>query len=238
MPPRGAPGAPNRRQQERREAERWKVLLRKSSRLTAAFGIEADVCTSAASSPIFARAFEGSQFDTALLLQEFIPDGLPDDPTDRFYTLWEQYQNSRRNILIPADIKSFAYAVRVVTDEFDWGWRTTKYLSAAIRITPAQYESCQVLIISPVADSEWIAFVPRFYFQKLFKRDPTGHKVYLGTLPVAMARVNPMPPVLAPFVMRKTDANEASDNYLAHYNDHRVRLYVLRTFPASSNNES
>ena len=202
----------------------WKTRIRCSLRLAAAFGIEADMSVAAAQSSHFVRGFEGAPMDAALVLPEFQLSITPPDLTDRLFSLWDKYRASARSVLIPIDIKSFAYHVGVLQDEFKYGTRISKYFSASIALTPTQVKDCQALIISPLGSQDWVAFVPQCYYSKIAISTSSGDVLYLGTVPVAMGRINPLPPLLAPFVMHKDHLPQAFKNLIAHVKDPQVKL--------------
>lgn len=216
----------------RREKTRefWKTRIRCTLRIAAAAGIEADIANVAASHPHFVRAFELAANDYALVVPEVMGPGMPPNPTDRFFKLWERDQagvpgDDPQDGFVPIDAKSFCYTVAVLLEEYTYGTRTTKHLRALIHVTPRQVRDCQALIISSLDDGNWVAFVPRYYYQLASQTLPDGSKnVWLGSVPVAMARINPLPPILAPFVMHKKNLAEAFDNMLAHVQDGAVRL--------------
>lgn len=121
----------------------------------------------------------------------------------------------------------------VQIEEEKHGSRTYKHLRAALHLTPAQVQDCQALVVNSLDDTDWVAFVPRFYYSLLGMKESGGSmKLALGTVPVAMARINPLPPVFAPFVMHKDNLAAAFDNMLANAQDRQVKLYVEYLFNA------
>jgi hypothetical protein len=207
--------------------ELWKARIRRTLRSAASAGIEGDMATAGATHPQFVRAFEFAPNDFALVLPDFMDPTIPADPTDRLFTLWERHRTSQENMIVPIDGKSFAYSVRVQRQKYDYGVRTKKYLLAHTALTQDQVKDCQALLISSLNGPDWVALVPRYYYEKLNVQVKAGmSRLALGSVPVAMARVNPLPPVLAPFVMHKDNLGEAFDNMLANAQNPEVKLYV------------
>ncbi|KAK5198017.1 hypothetical protein LTR92_002262 [Exophiala xenobiotica] len=207
------------------EKQFWKTRIRCTLRLASAAGIEADIANVGATHPHFVRAFELAPNDFALVLPNFTDPGMSDNPTSRFFVLWDRHRDSPESIVIPIDGKSFCYTVVVQIEEYEYGSRTTKHLRAALHLTSAQVQDCQALVVCSLDDTDWVAFVPRFYYNMIGMEEAGGSmKLSLGTVPVAMARINPLPPVFAPFVMHKDNLRDAFDNMLSHVQNRQVKL--------------
>jgi hypothetical protein len=202
----------------------WKTRVRCAMRLYAALGIEVDISTAAARSQFYVRGFEFAAMDGALVLPEFLPPAIPPSLTDRLFWLWTTYRHSNKKILIPVGVKSFAYHIAAVKEDCSHGWQLTKYFSGNVHLTKSQAEHSQALLISSAGDNNWVALLPRFYFGKTGVPSESGQNIFLGTLPVAMGRVNLLSPILAPFVMHKDNLPEAFENMIEHVKNPRVKL--------------
>ncbi|KIY02418.1 uncharacterized protein Z520_02557 [Fonsecaea multimorphosa CBS 102226] len=212
-------------QQEQDEKAFWKTRMRKGLRLMAAHAVRADISTAAARSPLFVRGFENAPNDGALILPDSQLSTVPEDQTDRFFSLLTKYKDSDANVLIPIDFKSFDYSIDVVQDAFSYGYRTMKNFRGQVILTAQQVKDCQALVISGMNDPDWVAFIPRYYYSKVAHAGRgEGQRLFRSLVPVAMARFSPLPPLLAPFVMHKNNLPEAFENMVTHLQNPGIRL--------------
>ncbi|KAK5055139.1 hypothetical protein LTR84_012887 [Exophiala bonariae] len=200
----------------------WRQRIRNALRFASAASIEGDISIAASATPHFIRAFEYAPMDAAILLPRSLPPDTTLSITDRLFSLWARFRNNNGKILIPIDIKSFAWHVASQTH----AGRTTKHLKGLVYSGPEQVKHCQALIIATAADANWVAFVPRFYYKKMDTKATSrgGQFFSIGNLNVSMAQFNPLPPILAPFVMPKHDLPKAIENMAEHFEDSQIKL--------------
>ena len=148
--------------------------------------------------------------------------------SDLLFTLYKDHLNSEADILYPGDIKSFAY-------KFAYRSRNGSVLATqalgTISITRLQYESAQAIIMGRIAQPDWVAFIPMPYVRigaidlgSKRKKDAGTKELGFGLIPPSMQAFNPLPPLVAPFVMPRAMLPEAEDNFAACGRDPNVKM--------------
>lgn len=172
----------------------------------------------------FIKAFELATCDGALLVKDIGSESLPDDPTDRFYTLIERFGNSSHRVLVLLDFKSFRWSTkhRRPKQGFD-----SDCSEAAIGLSLDQAKRCQALIITSAAEPDWVAFVPKPYFRIMNQGKDLTRPKYIdyNYTDSTLTTLNPFPPVLAHLVMRKTDLPRMLNDFAEKALDSRKTIY-------------
>ncbi len=195
-------------------------------RCGAAALLEANICQTANDgSPYFVRGIEHATSDFGILTSETVVREMPQDATDRYFTLFRGYRTSSRNLVIPGDIKSMVYLAHSEQKTNRVG---RKYMKAVLKLTRDQAKDIQVLFLCCLTEPDWMAIVPMSYVRDRLYQFGGGYGLYLGTMPTTMYQLNPFPPSLAPFIMPTDMIGEAIENMVANARDSSVKLYVLR----------
>ena len=204
----------------------------------AAFKLEADVLENAVSAdPHFFRSFESWPNDAAIIVDTQRAESLPQHSTDRLLTLYQDYVDSQTTVFIPVEMKSFQYSTRSQKGKHDFDEEQMKEtnvsahhgMNAIIKFSKAQVKDCDILLITSVACSDWIAVLPMEYVRQHMGPEERARGRYqfsLGATAFSLVQACPFPPSVSPFLVPKTDVAlaVAIQNLVAHANDSSAKL--------------
>ena len=192
-------------------------------RLRMAWMVEAELSGAASESPRFIRGYEGAPCDGALIVDEALARSLPKEATDKYFSFL-QHTSKTEDVppILLLDFKSFSYNAVFSTSKIQARNYNYHYAQAIIHVSLVQYNNCQAMVIGNIVDADYVALVPMEYVH--MTQPKYREQWWLGHASPGQVQSNPLPAVLAPFVMTKQLLPLAFDNLVAHHRDSNIKL--------------